>query len=146
VEENRFYQNTIGMYLESCNRVIVRRNDFVDNGWGIKIFASSLDNTFTHNNFIGNSFQVATNSRNNFSRFIENYWSNYSGYDLDHDGWGDVPFRPVSLFSIVVEKNPPTLVLMRSLLVDLLNLAERIIPTLTPETLVDEKPSMEQFP
>jgi len=146
VENNRFYQNSVGMYLESSNRVLVRRNDFVDNGWGIKITASSEDNTFTHNNFIGNSFQVATNSRNNFSRFIENYWSNYSGYDLDHDGWGDIPFRPVSLFSIVVEKNPPTLILMRSLLVELLNLAERIIPTLTPQTLVDEKPSMEQFP
>ena len=55
-----------------------------------------------------------------------------------------MPFRPVRLFSLVVERNEPSLVLMRSLLVGILDAAERVVPALTPETLVDERPLMER--
>ncbi|NIT55381.1 MAG: nitrous oxide reductase family maturation protein NosD, partial [Aliifodinibius sp.] len=65
------------------------------------------------------------------------------GYDLNRDGVGDVPHRPVRLFSILVEKQPQSLLLLRSLLVDLLDAAEKFMPVLTPETLLDSKPQME---
>jgi nitrous oxidase accessory protein len=35
---------------------------------------------------------------------------------------------------------------MRSLFVDLLDAAERVVPTITPETLVDAQPSMHRLP
>jgi nitrous oxidase accessory protein len=107
--------------------------------------ANSQDNLFSRNNFVGNSFDVATNSRRSYSTFDGNYWDAYRGYDLDRDGVGDVPFRPVRLFSLIVERNEPSIVLLRSLLVTLLDAAERVVPVLTPETLVDERPSMERF-
>ena len=37
--------------------------------------------------------------------FDKNYWSNYTGYDLDKNGIGDVPYRPVKLFSYIVNQN-----------------------------------------
>jgi nitrous oxidase accessory protein len=55
---------------------------------------------------------------------------------------GDVPFRPVRLFSLVVEQNEPALVLQRSILVGLLDLAEEVLPLLTPGNLVDTRPSL----
>lgn len=61
------------------------------------------------------------------------------------DGIGDVPYRPVKLFSLIVEKNRPTLLLLRSFFVDILDIAERIFPSLTPETLVDNQPAMKRF-
>ncbi len=143
VKGNIFLRNSTGIYIEGCNRVIVTDNDLTENGWALNLMANSLDNHFERNNFIGNSFQVATNSRQNFSYFKGNFWSDYSGYDLDRDGAGDVPFHPVSLFSLVVRQNPPTLVLMHSLTVQVLNLAERLIPSLTPSGLVDSQPAME---
>jgi len=146
VRGNTIRQNTIGIYMEGCNRVSVLDNDIVENGWGLKIMANAIDTKVTRNNFSGNSFQVATNSRQNFSTFDGNYWSNYRGYDLDRDGTGDVPFRPVSLFSLIVQKNPPSLILLRSLVSDALNLAEQIMPSLTPETLVDHRPAMKSIP
>jgi nitrous oxidase accessory protein len=80
------------------------------------------------------------NYSNNFDK---NYWSQYEGYDLDRDGVGDVPHRPVRLFSILVEKQPQALLLLRSLLIDILDAAEKFMPALTPETLIDSKPKME---
>ncbi len=142
VRENTFAKNSIGIYVEGCNRVLVESNVLKDNGWAIELMANSMDNRFVRNNFMGNSFSVATNSRQNFNHFAENYWSEYGGYDLDRDGYGDVPFRPVSLLSMLVQQNPPTLVLLHSLTVQALDLAERLLPSLTPETLIDTRPAM----
>jgi nitrous oxidase accessory protein len=146
IHDNLFEQNTIGLYSEGCSRIMVENNEFVDNGWAVKIMANSTDNEFRYNNFVRNTFDVATNSQQNFNLFESNYWSKYRGYDLDRDGVGDVPFHPVKLFSILVEKNEPALILLRSLFVNTLDIAEEYIPLMTPETLVDRQPLMERLP
>ena len=139
---NRFVQNTVGLYLEGANRNRVAGNTFEANGWGLRVLANAADNRITDNAFYGNSFDVGTNSRQNFSTFSGNYWDRYRGYDLDRDGFGDVPHAPVRLFALVVEQTPPALILLRSPVVDLLDFAERVMPVLTPQTLVDDKPRM----
>lgn len=139
---NRFVENSVGIMAEGVNRTRVEHNAFVRNGWAIKLMANSQQNLFTGNRFEANTFDVATNSRHNFSTFDANWWDRYRGYDLDGDGHGDVPFRPVRLFSLVVERNAPSLVLLRSIFVTLLDLAERVAPVLTPATLIDERPLM----
>jgi hypothetical protein len=45
-----------------------------------------------------------------------------------------------------VEQTPPALILLRSPVVDLLDFAERVMPVLTPQTLIDEKPRMNRGP
>lgn len=139
---NEFRQNTVGIYAEGANRIEVLRNDFYENGRAVKIMANSVASVFRHNNFSANTFDVTTNSRQSFSTFEHNYWDNYRGYDLDRDGTGDVPFYPVRLFSLIVERNEPAVILMRSLFVDLLDAAERVLPTLTPKAVVDAQPRM----
>jgi nitrous oxidase accessory protein len=144
VSGNRFESNTTGLYLEGSNRLQVHDNRFAANGWALRLLANATDNVFERNTFIGNAFDVATNSRSATSTFRHNYWDRYRGFDLDHDGFGDVPHRPVRLFSLVVEQNEPALILLRSLFVDLLDAAERVLPILTPEALIDSAPLMEQ--
>jgi len=56
---------------------------------------------------------------------------------------GDVPFPPVRLFALIVEQSPAALILLRSIFVDMLDLAERVIPVLTPQALRDEAPRMQ---
>lgn len=145
ITHNLFLKNTVGIYAESSNRVHVAENDFVENGWGLKVQSSCIDNAFTRNNFIANSFDVATAGRQNHSRFDGNYWDKYQGYDLDRDGVGDVAFRPVRLFAYLVQQNPPALILMRSLFIDMLDMAERILPVMTPPTLQDNQPVMRRI-
>lgn len=142
VYDNTFALNSVGIYMEGSDRVAIERNRFTANGWALKIMANCVGSEVVDNDFVDNSFQVTTNSRHSFSAFRGNYWSPYRGFDLDCDGFGDEPFRPVSLYSLLVESDPATLVLVRSLLVDVLNLAETIIPTLTPQTLIDATPRM----
>jgi nitrous oxidase accessory protein len=121
----------------------VEDNQFLRNGWAVRLMADASDNTFRRNRFEGNSFDVATNSTLGGSRtFTENYWDNYEGYDLDRDGYGDVPYRPVRLFAVLVEQSEPSIILLRSFFLDLLDLAERVAPVITPERLMDERPLM----
>jgi nitrous oxidase accessory protein len=142
VSGNRFLGNSVGLYLEDAGRNDVRDNVFRGNGWALKVMASAQGNTFADNAFERNAFDVGTNSRSNYSTFRGNYWDRYAGYDLDRDGRGDVPHLPVRLFALIVEQNPATLVLLRSLLVDLLDLAERALPALTPAEVRDESPRL----
>ena len=139
---NRFHDNSVALHLEGANRIEVVANRFVGNGWAVQVLANSDGSEFVGNDFIGNSFDVSTNSRSTSSTFRGNYWDRYRGYDRDRDGVGDVPFRPVRLFSLVVEQNEPVVVLQRSLLVHLLDLAESVLPVLTPGRLSDAEPSL----
>jgi nitrous oxidase accessory protein len=99
-------------------------------------------NKFLSNAFSNNSFDVSFNSRLNDNEFTGNYWSTYSGYDLNKDGIGDVPHRPVKLFSYVVNKTPESIVLLRSFFVDLINFTENVAPVFTPVDLIDNSPLM----
>jgi nitrous oxidase accessory protein NosD len=48
------------------------------------------------------------------------------------------------LFSVITEHYPASLILMRSAFTSLLDLAERALPSLTPDYLTDPAPSMKR--
>jgi len=142
INDNVFKQNTIGINIDGCNRINYKNNHFIRNGWALKFTGGCYTNIFEFNNFMHNSFDLSYNSRLNDNKFEANYWSEYTGYDLDKNGLGDVPYRPVKLFSYVVNKTPETLVLLRSLFVDIINFSEKVSPVFTPDNLKDLKPLM----
>ena len=142
---NRFARNSTGLLIDGVTRLRAERNQFTENGWAVKLLASAQDGRFTGNEFLRNSFDVATNSRETTTSFAGNYWDDYEGYDLDRDGTGDVPHHPVKLFSLLIAQNEPMLITLRSPFVTLLDLAERALPSITPETLVDASPSMRRL-
>ena len=139
---NRFLRNTVGLVADGANRIDADHNEFERNGWALKLLASTDGGRFTANNFIGNTFDVTTNSGESSNELSGNYWDAYRGYDLDHDGVGDVPFHPMRLFALLVQTNESSLLLLRSVFVSLLDAAERAIPTLTPQMLIDRHPMM----
>jgi nitrous oxidase accessory protein len=138
---NRFVGSSTGLYLEGASRLEITGNEFRGNGWAVRLMADALDNHFTANRFVGNAFDVATNSRTVRSTFEGNWWDGYRGYDLDRDGRGDVPFRPVRFFALVVERHPAALLMLRSPVTVVLDAAERVFPVLTPP-LADNAPLM----
>lgn len=144
VEGNHFTNNTMGIYMEGASRINLYKNSYENNGWAMKIQASCMDIKVHANNFTGNSFDVATNGSLVLNTFNSNYWDKYEGYDLNRDGVGDIPYRPVSMFSVITEKNPPAMMLFRSFITSLMDKTEKILPSLTPENLKDNTPSMKK--
>lgn len=142
IERNHFSGNTTGIFMEGASRIRIKTNAFQGNGWALKIQASCMDNRIEGNNFQGNTFDVATNSALVLNSFDRNYWDKYEGYDLDKDGTGDVPYRPVSLYSMIVERFPAAMILFRSFMVGLLDRTEKMIPGMTPEQLKDTQPAI----
>lgn len=142
IENNKFMKNTIGIYLDGTSRVSVHKNEFRNNGWAMKLMANCMEVDVRDCNFLGNTFDIGTNGSLVLNHLENNYWDKYEGYDLDRDVIGDIPYRPVSLYSMVIEQNPPAMILLRSFMVTLLDKTEKIIPTITPENLKDDYPRM----
>jgi nitrous oxidase accessory protein len=145
ISNNTFEENTVGINIEGSNRIVYDNNNFISNGYAIKVLGACYSNTFSRNNFLYNSFDISYNSKINDNEFENNYWSSYTGYDLDKDGIGDVPYRPVKLFSYIVNRTPETIILMRSLFIDIIDFSEKVSPVFTPDNLLDNRPQMKKF-
>lgn len=142
---NTFEENTVGISIEGSNRIDYKNNDFTNNGWALKVRGACYGNSFIANNFLYNSFDVSYNSKLNDNLFDQNYWSNYTGYDLNKNGVGDIPYRPVKLFSYIVNRTPETIILLRSLFMDIIDFSEKVSPVFTPDNLQDKNPSMKRI-
>lgn len=145
IEHNRFEKNTVGIFMEGSSRIHVSENTFRDNGWAMRIQASCDQNIFEKNNFLGNSFDVATNGTMMLNTFRENYWDKYDGYDLDRDGTGDVPYYPVSVYSVITERIPTAMILYRSFLTNIMDQVEKVMPSVIPDQLKDDRPRTKKW-
>lgn len=145
ITNNRFTQNTVGIYIEESDKLHVSENLFSNNGWAVKITSSSTEDTLVNNNFFVNTFDVSTTGSSNANLFNNNYWDKYRGYDLDKNGYGDVAYRPVSLFSMIMDRIPNAVMMLRSIVADILDNVERVYPQVIPESLSDTTPRMKPF-
>ncbi len=144
ISHNTFSQNTVGINIEGSNRIVFANNTFDRNGYALKVLGACYTNSFLKNDFIFNTFDVSYFGKLNDNTFSNNYWSSYTGYDLNKDGIGDIPYRPVKLFSYIVNKNPEAIVLMRSLFIDIIDFSEKVSPVFTPDNLFDNEPKMKK--
>lgn len=145
IEGNFFIENTIAILAEGANRLAISTNTFKLNGTAMDIKGNCLDNEIRQNNFIANTFEIVTNSKQNNNFFFENYWDNYRGYDLDKDGFGDIAYRPVNLFAKVIHEVPSATFLLNSPLVQLIEMGEKIFPQHIPEFLMDKRPRIKPY-
>ncbi len=145
VSGNEFEENSVGIFMEGSSRNEIKENRFVRNGYAFKLQASCDDNVISQNNFQQNTFDLVTNGSLVLNSIERNYWDRYEGYDLDRNRVGDVPYRPISMYGMIVERMPTAVLLWRSFLVFLLDRAEKAIPVITPENLKDNLPAMRPY-
>ena len=143
---NKFISNTSAIYVEGSSRNKMEKNQFISNGWGMKIQANCMDNEIVNNNFLKNTFDISTNGSLVLNTFNSNYWDKYEGYDLNKDGIGDVPYHPLSLFAVLTESTPSAMLLYRSFMITLLDKSEKILPSITPDNFIDKTPLMKSMP
>lgn len=101
IENNTIERNSEGCYL-AVDNVLVVGNDFRKNyESGINVdYADQSDSYVYHNNFIDNglNWSQATDTDAGDGIYwdngsVGNYWSDYSGSDVDSDGIGDTPYE-----------------------------------------------------
>src|SRR5690606_20293324 len=142
VSGNGLLQKSKGILMEGSSRIKFQNDLFSENAYAVLVHASCDETVFEFNHFSGNTFDVVTNGSLVLNTINNNYWDRYEGYDLNRDDIGDIPYRPVSMYSMIVERMPTAVLLWRSFLVFLLDRAERAMPAMTPENLKDDSPSM----
>ncbi|MCK4443796.1 MAG: right-handed parallel beta-helix repeat-containing protein [Thermoplasmata archaeon] len=92
IQHNWIESNGIGVnILNDASNNVITRNTITQNDIGARLEYSTYENELHHNNFIGNTVQVEEESIRNIwdDGWDEgNYWSDYTGKDLDRDGRG----------------------------------------------------------
>ena len=124
VAYNNFTGCDIAVNMQGYNSV-VRNNNFQSNQIAIHIFGGG-NNQIYHNNFIANSKQVEeqhsdvtrwpldtyyTSSNNTWNQPYPsggNYWSAYTGNDLNNDGIGDTPYHIIENYTDLYPLIQPT--------------------------------------
>jgi len=90
VSRNRLLANYVGVHLNLADANYILQNNMTNN-WRSVTLWDSKNNTLYHNNFLNNTFGSVTYANFLDNGFEGNYWSNYTGVDLNHDGIGDIP-------------------------------------------------------
>jgi nitrous oxidase accessory protein len=145
-EENLILNNATGLFLEASRNSIFRRNTIADNDTALQIFSSSADNVFSENNFIDNLSPLSLIGRGGSVAWDSadrgNYWSDYDGYDLDADSYGDVPHRIQNIFEYLEGSYPRLRLYLNSPAAQSVVLAEKSFPLLKGSNEMDRRPLM----
>jgi len=93
ISRNHLVANYVSVHLNLADANYILQNNMTNNSRSVTLWESK-NNTLYHNNFLNNTFGSVTAADLNFldNGFEGNYWSNYTGVDLNHDGIGDSPY------------------------------------------------------
>lgn len=140
IRDNVLSGNRVGMYIDgspmrrkagSANFV---RNNVSCNDVGMMLLPSVKGNRITENNFVDNLEQIGVQGRgtiekNEFAHAGRgNFWNNYGGYDANHDGVGDQPYAPSTLFENLIDREPKLRLMLFSPAHDAIDFIGRAMP------------------
>ncbi len=152
VRENRISGNRVGVYLDGSPFTAKQPGDFsrntvAFNDIGFTFLPSAKHNEVYENNFIDNIDQVSVAGRGSLTtnRFWKgergNYWSDYTGYDQNHDGVGDFVHESQTLFENMMDRDPKLRLFLFSPAQQAVEFVGRAIPSMRPEAkFTDEVP------
>ena len=148
ITHNFVADNRAGMFMDNATNTF-SDNLIAFNDAGLLVLPSARKNRFARNSFVDNQEQVTIEGQGSIrsNQWTGNYWSDYSGYDANHDGIGDTPYQSVHLFEKLTEQHPVLRLFLYSPSVSALDFATRLFPIFTPQPkLTDEAPHMRPIP
>jgi nitrous oxidase accessory protein len=144
-ERNVIVNNVNGIFLDNSHRNRFVNNLIAYNDVGVMLHASSLESTFGGNDFVGNLATLHTVGRADADWTPEgrgNYYSDYTGYDVDGDGTGDTDHRLQDAFEYLEGSRPLLRLFLNSAASDALAAAERSFPLVPSSEERDTAPAM----
>jgi nitrous oxidase accessory protein len=150
VTGNSIVGNTSGIYLDRTprdprERVTFSGNLVAVNDLALRVHGAAKGIGFSDNSFKHNGDLVEVDGGNDATTidFVGNYYSDYAGYDLDGDGFGDVAFNHGRLSTAVVQDNPSVRFLHGTVALQLVDVIAKAFPLLEKRPLlVDPQPRM----
>lgn len=143
-ESNYIIDNATGIFAEALRRTTFRLNVIAENDLALQIFGNATDNLFTENNFVENLSPLLIVGKRTDTRWSENgrgnYWSDYSGYDLDGNGIGDVKHKVQDVFQYLEGNYPRLRLYLSSPAAQSLAAAEHNFPVIKSSPEEDRAP------
>jgi len=144
IEDNIVIGNGKGLFGYDAEYNTIRNNLVAGNRVGVHLWAGSYINQVDSNDFIQNEQQVRYGATRDvlWGRQAGNYWSNYTGWDRDGNGSGDVPYAANDIVDRLVWRHPYVKLLLNSPAVQTLRLIAEQFPLLRAPSVVDGQPHM----
>ncbi|WP_017754181.1 nitrous oxide reductase family maturation protein NosD [Calidifontibacillus oryziterrae] len=144
VEDNLFMRNSIGIYSDLSRGNIIRNNTVVQNDIGIEILGSNWDDEIYGNSFIDNLQHASVNEMKIRDKWYKdgegNFWSDYSGVDIEKDGIGDAEYHSGSAFEFLMYKYPHLRLFVESPTSKMLKAIDKMFPVIDRAEVIDPYP------
>ena len=141
IEDNVVAGNARGFFIYDAEYNVLKNNLVVGNQVGVHLWAGSIHNKVSGNDFIANRDQIKYVAAAD-EPWNGNYWSNYLGWDRDGNGVGDVPYAANDVVDRMTWKHPLIKLLLNSPAVQTLRLIAQQFPLLRAPSVVDATPRM----
>lgn len=146
VRGNLFLENSIGVHLDNSPRSrdrlnVFEGNTFALNGAAVRMMPSVTGNRFRGNDFLANEVPArvsggARGGQVDQNDWSGNHWSDYTGFDQDGDGIGDIPYVHAHLAAELLERHPALRIFALSPALGALDTLARLLPLLRPAPVV----------
>lgn len=147
IRDNLLVGNRVGVYLDSSplrrrsGQATIVTNTFACNDTGMMLLPSVKGNRIVENNFIDNIEQIGIQGRgaveqNEFTSIDTgrgNFWSDYTGFDANHDGVGDRTYASTKLFESLIDREPKLRLFLFSPAHSAIEFIGRAMPATRPE-------------
>jgi nitrous oxidase accessory protein len=145
IENNIVAGNGRGFFIYDAEFNTIRNNAVIDNQTGLHLAAGSRNNFVDGNDVIANQEQVkyVASADVQWGTKQGNYWSNYSGWDQNGDGIGDVPYEANDVVDRLTWEYPLVKLLLSSPAIQTLRFVARQFPLLRAPSIVDQHPRMQ---
>ena len=150
LRRNSIVANTVGIYLDSTPRnpdqpAHFEANALALNGLALRLHGTERGASFRRNDFLDNDelVEIDGNGDAREALFAENFWQAYAGYDLDHDGTGDVAFQVKRASGTLREAHPDLRYFHGTLALGLYDAVAFALPYFGARVVLqDDRPSM----
>ena len=150
VSDNAFIANTKGVYMDTAPLEPDDFNTFENNGFfhsevAVLMHSSEKRNAFRGNQFVSNHSQLQVEGGGD-ALSVEwdgNSFDDYAGFDMDRDGFGDIPYELRRLSSQLESTYPQLQFFRGAITLQLLDAISSLFPMVEPKTtMVDPRPAM----
>lgn len=147
IRNNTLLYNARGMYIDRSPFDKTKRNTFSQNSIlynteAIHFHSINEDNDFIQNTILGNIEDIVNNTRGSDihkNNWLENYWDNYEGFDINNDNIGDSSHKLYQYVDKLWSYNPELRFFYGSPVISMLNVLAKLAPFTQPIYLLEDK-------